>query len=70
MSDLMWRVLGYARDGKSLWSNCHGQSQHGGRSRVVYALYKRGLIDHDHKITRQGIASLEMHLDKTKRPTV
>jgi hypothetical protein len=58
VTELMWKVLEFARDGKDLYTSCNGRSEHGGRASVIVALGKRGLIRSNHEITAQGRAEL------------
>jgi hypothetical protein len=58
LSDLAWRVLGYAAQGVSLYVGCRTRSEVGGRERVVMALMRRGYIAGRREITAAGRAAL------------
>ena len=51
LSNLMRQVLLDIAEGRGTHHNCHGRSEHGGRSRVLTALMRRKLIDHEYRLT-------------------
>jgi hypothetical protein len=59
LSSLAQSVLVDIQQGRGAYHDCHGRSEHGGRQRVIMALYNRGLIDLDDEITEQGIELLK-----------
>lgn len=48
------RVLRDICEGRGTHHDCHGQSQHGGRHTILFALMQRGLLDWDCKPTAAG----------------
>lgn len=54
LSPLMRRVLRDVVEGRGTHWNCSGQSEHGGRERVLQALRRRGLIDGKGEATALG----------------
>jgi hypothetical protein len=61
LSPMMWKVLIDIREGRGTHHDCHGMSAHGGRSSVIMALCKRGLIapdvDKEYVLTELGTAA-------------
>lgn len=61
-SPIMIRVLRDILAGRGTHHGCHGMSEHGGRSRIIHALYSRGLIKMGQKnyweITKNGEEAL------------
>ena len=51
-------VIRLAVEGRSLLDGARGQAQHGGRATTIYSLIRRGLIDHEHRVTEAGRAAL------------
>lgn len=54
----MMTVLRDLREGRGSHHDCNGQSEYGGRSTVLFALRRRGLIDQEHAVTPKGISAL------------
>ena len=61
LTPLMTRVLFDVRDGLGTHYRCHGRSQHGGRSRVLTALIRRGLLTRDYELTADGTAAIKAY---------
>jgi len=59
VSASMLVVLRLASEGKSLYADCAGRSEHGARLQTVRALVRRGLLDgRDESLTAAGVATM------------
>lgn len=54
MTYLMFRVLRDIAEGRGAYHNCHGRSEHGGRTAVLAGLSRRRLIDCAGQVTPHG----------------
>lgn len=59
ITDSMRRVLTDIAEGRGSHWDCHGQSEHGGRQSILQALYRRGLIGRNYRVTSAGRQLLE-----------
>jgi hypothetical protein len=55
------RILLDISEGRGTHHNCHGLSEHGGRSRTLTSLIGRGWIDRDYHITEAGKEAQRLH---------
>ena len=63
----MLSVLDDIARGRGTHHNCNGLSQHGGRTRILSALRRRGWINGDYKITESGVAAIRESRKETAR---
>lgn len=65
LSRSMQRVLRHMLHGRSPYTGVKGLSEHGGMARTMYALRRRGLLDHNDELTPAG-SSAAKDLDDGK----
>jgi len=64
----MLAALRLASEGKSLYADCAGRSEHGARLQTVRALVRRGLLDgRDETLTASGMAALSSWREQASR---
>jgi hypothetical protein len=64
----MLAALRLASEGKSLYTDCVGRSEHGARLQTVRALVRRGLLDgRDETLTASGLAALSSWRGQSSR---
>jgi hypothetical protein len=64
----MLAALRLASEGKSLYADCAGRSEHGARLQTVRALVRRGLLDGRHEtLTASGMAALSSWREQASR---
>jgi hypothetical protein len=69
LSDKATKVLLWTLEGDT-HKNCHGQSEHGGRQSILYALRRRDYIDSHYNVTEAGKALLRKEGLLTDSPEV